>query len=67
MRLENKVAILTGIGAGIGQAAALRFAEEGAKLVLADLNEQSAYRTARMVEEMPDWQLIGPTEPTGFA
>jgi NAD(P)-dependent dehydrogenase (short-subunit alcohol dehydrogenase family) len=52
MRLENKVAILTGIGAGIGQAAALRFAEEGARLVLADLNEEAAARTARMVEEM---------------
>ena len=52
MRLENKVAILTGIGAGIGQAAALRFAEEGARLVLADLNEQAAHNTARMVMEM---------------
>ena len=52
MRLENKVAIITGIGAGIGQATALRFAEEGAQLVLADLNEQAAFRTARMVEEM---------------
>jgi NAD(P)-dependent dehydrogenase (short-subunit alcohol dehydrogenase family) len=52
MRLENKVAILTGIGAGIGQAAALRFAEEGASLVLADLNEEAAQNTARMVQEM---------------
>jgi len=51
MRLENKVAILTGIGAGIGQAAALRFAEEGARLVLADLNEEGAQRTARMVTD----------------
>jgi NAD(P)-dependent dehydrogenase (short-subunit alcohol dehydrogenase family) len=52
MRLENKVAILTGIGAGIGQAAALRFAEEGASLVLADLNEEAAQNTARMVQEL---------------
>ena len=52
MRLENKVAIITGIGAGIGQATALRFAEEGARLVLADLNEQAAHATTRMVEEM---------------
>ena len=51
MRLENKVAILTGIGAGIGQAAAIRFAEEGAKVVLADIDEPNALRTARMVEQ----------------
>jgi NAD(P)-dependent dehydrogenase (short-subunit alcohol dehydrogenase family) len=51
MRLENKVAIITGIGAGIGQVTALRFAEEGARLVLADLNEEAAHRTARMVIE----------------
>lgn len=36
MRLANKVAIITGSGAGIGEAIAMRFAEEGAKLVLAD-------------------------------
>ncbi len=52
MRLENKVAIITGIGAGIGQATAIRFAEEGARLVLADLDEQAAYRTTRTVEQM---------------
>ena len=52
MRLEKKVAILTGIGAGIGQAAALRFAEEGARLVLADLNGDAAEATARMAREM---------------
>jgi len=36
MRLANKVAIITGAGAGIGEAIAIRFAEEGARLVLAD-------------------------------
>lgn len=38
MRLANKVAIVTGAGAGIGEAIAMRFAEEGARLVLADYN-----------------------------
>jgi NAD(P)-dependent dehydrogenase (short-subunit alcohol dehydrogenase family) len=36
MRLANKIAIVTGSGAGIGEAIATRFAEEGARLVLAD-------------------------------
>ncbi|MEX2261636.1 MAG: SDR family oxidoreductase [Bryobacteraceae bacterium] len=39
MRLRDKVAVVTGAGAGIGEAIALRFAEEGARLVLADIAE----------------------------
>jgi NAD(P)-dependent dehydrogenase (short-subunit alcohol dehydrogenase family) len=42
MRLKDKVAIVTGMGAGIGEAIAYRFAEEGARLVLNDLNEATA-------------------------
>lgn len=44
MRLKDKVSIVTGVGAGIGEAIAYRFAEEGAKLVLNDLNETNARR-----------------------
>lgn len=39
MRLENKVAIITGGGRGIGRATALRFAEEGASVVVADIEQ----------------------------
>lgn len=38
MRLQDKVAIITGAGRGIGRATALRFAEEGARVVCADLD-----------------------------
>jgi NAD(P)-dependent dehydrogenase (short-subunit alcohol dehydrogenase family) len=42
MRLKDKVAIVTGIGAGIGEAIAYRFAEQGAKQILNDINENNA-------------------------
>jgi NAD(P)-dependent dehydrogenase (short-subunit alcohol dehydrogenase family) len=41
MRLENKVAIVTGAGQGIGEAAAIKMAEEGAKVVVSDINEET--------------------------
>lgn len=41
MRLQDKVAIVTGAGQGIGRATALTFAREGAKVVVADLNEET--------------------------
>ena len=47
-RLEGKVAIITGAGSGIGRAAALLFAEEGAKLVLGDKTE-AVHETAGLV------------------
>ena len=39
MRLKDKIAIVTGSGAGIGEAVAKRYAREGAKVVLAEINE----------------------------
>jgi NAD(P)-dependent dehydrogenase (short-subunit alcohol dehydrogenase family) len=42
MKLQDKVAIVTGAGNGIGRAAAIRLAEEGATVVVVDIEEQSA-------------------------
>ncbi len=49
MRLENKVALITGAGSGMGRAASLLFAREGAKIAAVDVNEASAGETAQMI------------------
>lgn len=51
MRLEGKTAIVTGAGAGIGRATALRFAEEGAKVMVAELDEAAGRKTVEEVRE----------------
>jgi 3-oxoacyl-[acyl-carrier protein] reductase len=51
MLLSNRVAIITGGARGIGRAMALRFAEEGCKIVIADLREKEAVETLRQISE----------------
>jgi NAD(P)-dependent dehydrogenase (short-subunit alcohol dehydrogenase family) len=49
MRLENKVAVITGAGSGIGRESALLFAREGARVVVADVNDEAG---RAVVEEL---------------
>src|SRR3712207_3921589 len=49
-RLEGKRAIVTGAGAGIGRSIVLRFAEEGARVAVADVDEEAAKRVASEID-----------------
>src|SRR5690625_4223789 len=50
MRLEDKVAIVTGAASGMGRAIALRFAAQGAKVVAVDLNQEGVENVVKEIE-----------------
>jgi len=54
MRLKNKIALITGAGGGIGIATVKRFAEEGATVILSDINEKGCEKVLKEIEEKGD-------------
>jgi NAD(P)-dependent dehydrogenase (short-subunit alcohol dehydrogenase family) len=60
-RLAGKVAVISGAGTGIAKAAAVIFAREGAKVVVAELNEETG---AEAAAEIGDAALFVPTDVT---
>src|SRR5690625_5847380 len=50
-RLDNKVAIITGSGSGIGKEIAFTYAKEGAKVVIADFSEEAMNQTVGELKE----------------
>jgi len=51
MELNDRIAVITGAGSGIGRSTALRLAREGASIVVGDLNEEGARETVALVEQ----------------
>lgn len=62
MRLKGKVAIVTGAAGGIGRGIVTRMAEEGADVVLADLDEEGAHKVANDVQQLGRRALVVRTD-----
>jgi len=62
MRLENKAAIITGAGSGIGRAIALAFSKEGAKIVVADWAEKEGMETVEQIKKQSKGAIFVKTD-----
>jgi NAD(P)-dependent dehydrogenase (short-subunit alcohol dehydrogenase family) len=62
MRLKNKIAIVTGAGMGIGQAIALRYAEEGARVVVAEIDGAAGQSTVQGIVDHGGEAVLAETD-----
>ena len=62
MRLEQKVAVITGGSAGIGRAISELFSEEGAKVVVADINKKGGEETVKRISQSGGDAIFIPTD-----
>jgi 3-oxoacyl-[acyl-carrier protein] reductase len=67
MRLKDRVALITGGARGIGRSIALAFAEEGADIVVADVNIEEAKKTALDIEQLGRRSLALEMDVTDYA
>jgi len=67
MRLKDKVALITGGARGIGRAIAMAFAREGADIVIADINQEEAEKTAGDIEALARKSLAIQMDVTDYA
>src|SRR5690606_31307113 len=61
-RLKNKVAIITGAGTGLGKAGAQLFAQEGARVVVAEISRSLGEETAAAINAAGNEALFVPTD-----
>ena len=64
MRLKDKVTLIVGAGSGIGRAIAVRFAQEGARVAVADLQTDAGQETARLAGESGAECIFVPVDVT---
>ena len=66
-RLQNRVAVVTGAGMGLGQAVATLFADEGASVLVADVNQPSGQETVEKIQARGGKAIFAQTDVTRSA